>query len=82
MGLEVIPAEFCLEAHNSSIDEDFLRQGACALVHLPTGRTCTLRHGHRGSCEFVAPDAAKQSLARHQAAEGWGPRERLGVSCC
>lgn len=59
------------EAHNASVDETRLQAGACARVHLPTGRICTLRHGHAGSCDFVAPDQVDESLARRQAAEGW-----------
>ena len=81
MGPEVVPGSFAdafsapepPEAHNTSIDEDLLRAGACAHVHLPTGRTCTLRHGHAGSCEFVQPGRAVVSLVGHQEAEGWGP---------
>jgi hypothetical protein len=48
--------------HNTSIDEKVAETGACAQVHLPTGRTCTLEHGHRGSCGFVARDQVKESL--------------------
>ena len=81
MGPEVVPDSFAdafsapepPEAHNTSIDEDLLRAGACARVHLPTGRACTLRHGHAGSCEFVQPGQAAATLLRHQQGEGWGP---------
>ncbi len=59
------------EAHNASVDEDNLRLGACAQVHLPTGRMCTLRHGHPGSCEFVTWDQVQSSLDAHRGAEGW-----------
>ncbi|GAA2525701.1 hypothetical protein GCM10010435_48670 [Winogradskya consettensis] len=45
-----------LEIHNSSIDEELAVAGACALVHLPTGRVCTKEHSHSGSCEFVTAD--------------------------
>ena len=31
---------------------------ACANVHLPTGRTCTLPVRHPGSCNFVGPEDA------------------------
>jgi len=34
------------EMHNASVDEVAARQGACAQVHLPTGRMCILPHGH------------------------------------
>lgn len=57
--------------HNTSIDEDAVREGGCAQVHLPTGGMCTLRHGHEGSCEFIAAEAADASLAQHKADEGW-----------
>ena len=42
-----------LEAHNAAVDEEHAQAGACALVHLPTGRVCTLPHNHPGSCQFV-----------------------------
>lgn len=58
-------------AHNPSVDEDRRHDGACAQVHLPTGRMCTKQHGHGASCEFVRPDQVESSLARHQAVEGW-----------
>jgi len=47
--------------HNASVDEDAAREGECAQVHLPTGRTCTLPHGHERSCEFIS--AARRSPA-------------------
>ena len=58
------------ELHNPSIDEDVALQGACGLVHLPTGNTCTLTHHHPGSCDFVARDDVPQTLP----AEGVEPR--------
>jgi len=66
------------EAHNASVDEDLLDAGACARLHLATGRVCTLRHGHPGSCEFVPPAQAYASLARHQGLEGWVRRTVRG----
>lgn len=45
-----------LELHNTSIDEEAAEVGACAQVHLPTGRTCILEHHHEGSCNFVPRD--------------------------
>jgi hypothetical protein len=57
--------------HNASVDEDAARHGGCAQVHLPTGRMCTLRHGHEGSCEFISAETADASLAQHGADEGW-----------
>jgi len=50
------------ELHNVSVDEEVARAGGCGQVHLPTGRTCILEHGHQGSCHFVAHDRVKESL--------------------
>jgi hypothetical protein len=52
------------ELHNASVDEEVARAGCCAQVHLPTGRTCVLEHGHDGSCHFVAHDELYESLPR------------------
>jgi len=60
-----------LEAHNASVNEDAAGEGACAQVHLPTGRMCTLQHCHDGSCDFVAPDEVEASLARRHGPDGW-----------
>jgi len=51
------------EMHNASVDEDAARAGECGQVHLPTGRMCTLPHGHARSCEFISAEAAAASLA-------------------
>jgi len=48
--------------HNASIDEDAAKAGACARIHLPTGRMCTLTAGHLSSCDFVSPDQADARL--------------------
>jgi hypothetical protein len=53
------------DLHNPSVDQGVAAQGACAEVHLPSGRTCTLGYGHEGSCDFVAPDQVEESLADH-----------------
>ena len=45
--------------HNSSVNEVAAREGKCAQVHLPTGRRCTLPHGHPGSCDFIWADLVK-----------------------
>jgi hypothetical protein len=47
------PAQNRPEAHNASVDEALADAGGCGQVHLPSGRTCTLRHSHDGSCHFV-----------------------------
>lgn len=52
------------ELHNPSIDEEVAKIGACAQVHLPTGRTCTLEHGHHGSCDFVPRAEVAESLTQ------------------
>ena len=54
------------EMHNASVDEDAARQGACAQVHLPTGRMCILPHGHHGSCDFISAEAAYASFPAHR----------------
>src|SRR5665647_3077934 len=53
------------EMHNASVDEDAARAGECGQVHLPTGRMCTLPHGHAGSCEFISAEAAAASAEMH-----------------
>jgi hypothetical protein len=57
--------------HNASIDQDAASDGACAQVHLPTGRMCTLRKGHAESCDFISAHDADESLAQRKADEGW-----------
>jgi len=52
--------------HNASVDEVAAKNGACAQVHLPTGRMCILPHGHKGSCDFISADAAYASLPAHR----------------
>ncbi|ADX71487.1 hypothetical protein Asphe3_02690 [Pseudarthrobacter phenanthrenivorans Sphe3] len=43
---------------NANIREDLAEQGRCALVHLPSGRTCLLPLRHQGPCEFHRPEEA------------------------
>jgi hypothetical protein len=59
------------EVHNFDVDEAVAETGACAQLHLQSGRTCTLEHRHQGSCDFVAPYKVSESVAEHRAAEGW-----------
>ncbi len=59
------------EAHNSGVDEKVAETGACAQVHLPSGRTCTLRHRHQGACDFVPRPEVQDSVAQHRAVDGW-----------
>jgi len=44
-----------LEVHNASVNEEVAMAGGCAQVHLPSGRTCHLPHGHEDSCAFIPP---------------------------
>ena len=48
---------------NANIREDLAGQGRCALVHLPTGRTCLLQLRHHGPCEFHRPQEADDVVA-------------------
>ena len=59
------------ELHNTAVDEEVARTGACAHLHVQTGRTCTLRYRHAGSCEFVPRDQVESSLAARRAPDGW-----------
>ena len=69
--VSVSRSESVPEVHNSAIDKAAALQGGCAQVHLPSGRTCTLRNGHAGSCEFTSPEEVDAVLAQHKAAEDW-----------
>ena len=53
-----------LEIHNSCVDERLADAHLCALVHLPTGRTCILPIAHPGSCQFTSPDQARRVAQR------------------
>lgn len=44
---------------NTNVREDLAMAGRCALVHLPTGRTCLLPLRHQGPCEFHRPQEAQ-----------------------
>ncbi|MDQ0798872.1 hypothetical protein [Arthrobacter sp. SLBN-112] len=48
---------------NSNVREDLAMTGRCALVHLPTGRTCLLPLRHGGPCEFHRPQEAQDVVA-------------------
>jgi hypothetical protein len=49
---------------NANVREDLAMAGRCALVHLPTGRTCLLPLRHGGPCEFHRPQEAQDVAAR------------------
>lgn len=54
------------DAHNISIDEQLAREGACAQIHLPSGRTCGLPLHHHGSCLFLhAANSPAPARRRH-----------------
>jgi hypothetical protein len=53
------PADGRQESHNTCIDDSAAATGACGQLHTPTGRICTLKHHHEGSCQFDAPDPAE-----------------------
>jgi hypothetical protein len=59
------------EIHNVDVDEATAALGACGQVHLPTGRTCTLKRRHSGSCDFTGRDGVRASVAEHRADDGW-----------
>jgi hypothetical protein len=44
---------------NATVREDLALTRRCALVHLPTGRTCLLPLRHQGPCEFHGPQEAE-----------------------
>jgi hypothetical protein len=63
MPSRTIEPEHRQDLHNTAIDELAAVKGACAEIHLQTGRTCTLPCGHEGSCDFVSPGEVAGSLA-------------------
>jgi hypothetical protein len=48
---------------NATVREDVAKTGRCALVHLPTGRTCLLPSRHQGPCDFQGPQEAEATAA-------------------
>lgn len=43
-----------LDEHNIAVDTQLASAGACAQIHLPSGRICMLPLRHPGSCQFVS----------------------------
>ena len=41
-----------LDIHNTAVDERLADHGYCGVIHLPTGRVCSLAARHPGGCEF------------------------------
>ena len=62
-GTTVTPDEERPDLSNSNVREDLAMAGRCALVHLPTGRTCLLPIRHQGPCEFHRPQEAQDVVA-------------------
>jgi hypothetical protein len=58
------------EMHNASLDQDAASEGLCAQVHLPSGRMCTLPHGHVSSCDFLSGEAADAARVELKAVRG------------
>jgi hypothetical protein len=48
---------------NANVREDLATTGRCALVHLPTGRTCLLPLRHPGPCQFHQPQEAEDVMS-------------------
>ena len=63
---EAVPA-----VHYAAIDETAALLGGCAQVHLPSGRMCTMRNGHAGSCQFTPAELVDALLDDRKAVEGW-----------
>jgi hypothetical protein len=53
------------DVHNPAVDERLAGLGACAQVHLPSGRACVLEHRHGGPCTFVPALEAADSVVDH-----------------
>ncbi len=51
---------------NANVREDLALTGRCALVHLPTGRTCLLPLRHPGPCDFHGPTEAADVVSASQ----------------
>jgi hypothetical protein len=41
------------DVHNVAVDEATAGRPLCGMMHLPTGRTCTLPERHHGACYFA-----------------------------
>jgi hypothetical protein len=72
----VISSPERIDVHNVSVDGELAAAGLCGMTHLPTGRVCVRPARHLGSCDFVAPEAARAELrgdaaARRQSAPTW-----------
>jgi hypothetical protein len=57
------PADGRPDLSNANVREDLATTGRCALVHLPTGRTCLLPLRHQGPCQFHQPQEAEEVLS-------------------
>jgi hypothetical protein len=50
-----------VDIHNTAVDERLAEHGYCGVIHLPTGRVCTLAARHSGGCEFNTRPGRDQS---------------------
>jgi hypothetical protein len=57
------PSDGRPDLSNANVREDLATTGRCALVHLPTGRTCLLPLRHQGPCQFHQPQEAEDVLS-------------------
>jgi hypothetical protein len=57
------PSDSRPDLSNANVREDLATTGRCALVHLPTGRTCLLPLRHQGPCQFHQPQEAEEVLS-------------------
>jgi len=53
------------DVHNPEVDERLAGLGACAQMHLPSGRACVLEHRHGGPCTFVSAQEVADSVVDH-----------------
>ena len=65
-----LPPDDRQETHNTCVDDKSAATGACAQLHVQTGRICVLGHHHAGSCDFVARDRVEASLSERRAIDG------------
>jgi hypothetical protein len=58
--------DFRPDLSNATVREDLAKTGRCAMVHLPTGRTCLRPLRHLGPCDFHGPEEAETVAATAQ----------------
>lgn len=65
-----------IDLHNASVHLVLAEAGCCGMIHLPTGRVCTRRTHHAGTCDFRSRDEALSLLAVENSGE-LAPRQCL-----